>query len=594
LTHKNHELSRREFLPRRANRHQDREMPMMSKLVSSRSIATKLAAMTAVGAICMALVAATILLIARSQLITERTEKAHAIVDAVWQVADTFQKEAAAGKMTDEEAKKRFFAVSTAVWYEDHTNYVFIYDYDTGITVSNPGVPHLLGKDMREMKDAFGLPFAAMLIDIAKKGQGSLRYSFLRSSTDQTPLDKVAFARGFAPWHLMIGTAEYMSDVDASFWSMVKTASAVIAALMLLSIAIAWGITRSVVKPLSGLRQRMASLSAGELDAAVADADRSDEIGEMARTVQVFRDAMIETNRLREEQAAGEQRQAQQRRIDMNRLADQFENEVGQIITQVSAAAGQLETSSTTLNKTTDSVGMVSQQASGASGEASANVHSVAAASEELASSVGEISRQVEASARIAGEAVEQAKKTDARVSQLSQAASRIGDVVDLIQTIAGQTNLLALNATIEAARAGAAGKGFAVVASEVKTLAEQTAKATGEISQQIADIQSATEDSVAAIKEIGATIGRISEISSTIASAVEEQGAATQEISRNVQRAAEGTSRVAGNISEVQRSASDAGEASSQVLSAAQSLSRDSNRLKQEVARFMTSVRAA
>ena len=209
-------------------------MPMMSKLSSSSSIATKLAAMTVVGAICMALVAATILLIARSQLITERTEKAHAIVDAVWQVADTFQKEAAAGKMTDEEARKRFFAVSSAVWYEDHTNYVFIYDYDTGITVSNPGIPHLLGKDMREMKDAFGLPFAAMLIDIAKKGQGSLRYSFLRSSTDPTPLDKVAFARGFAPWHLMIGTAEYMSDVDASFWSMAKTASAVIAALMLL------------------------------------------------------------------------------------------------------------------------------------------------------------------------------------------------------------------------------------------------------------------------------------------------------------------------------------------------------------------------
>jgi methyl-accepting chemotaxis protein len=221
-------------------------------------------------------------------------------------------------------------------------------------------------------------------------------------------------------------------------------------------------------------------------------------------------------------------------------------------------------------------------------------VHSVAAASEELASSVSEISRQVGTSARIAGEAVEQARKTDARISQLSQAAARIGDVVDLIQTIAGQTNLLALNATIEAARAGAAGKGFAVVAAEVKTLAEQTAKATGEISQQIADIQSATEDSVTAIKEIGATIGRISEISSVIAAAVEEQGAATQEISRNVQRAADGTSQVAASISDVQRGASETGGASSQVLSAAQSLSNESNRLKREVAKFMDSVRAA
>jgi methyl-accepting chemotaxis protein len=569
-------------------------MPKMLNLFSNRSIAAKLAAMTVVGAICMALVAATVLLVARGQVVTERTEKAHAIVDAVWQMADSFQHAAAAGQMTEEEAKKRFFAAAGAVWYEAHTNFVFIYDFETGICVSNPGVPTLLGKDMRAVKDANGLPFASMLMDLARQGEGSLRYSFLRSSTDSTPLDKVAFTRGFAPWHLMIANAQYMSDVDASFWSMVRTASAVIAALMLLSIAIAWLITRSVVKPLSSLRERMASLSTGELDAPVSHADRSDEIGQMARTVQVFRDAMIETNRMREEQTAVEQRQSQQRKIDMNRLADQFESEVGEIITLVSIAADQLEASSTTLSKTADTVEEVSQRASSASGEASANVHSVAAASEELASSVSEISRQVGTSARIAGEAVEQARKTDARISQLSQAAARIGDVVDLIQTIAGQTNLLALNATIEAARAGVAGKGFAVVAAEVKTLAEQTAKATGEISQQIADIQSATADSVTAIKEIGATIGRISEISSVIAAAVEEQGAATQEISRNVQRAADGTSQVAARISDVQRGASETGGASSQVLSAAQSLSNESNRLKREVAKFMNSVRAA
>ena len=194
--------------------------------------------------------------IARNQLITERTEKAHAIVDAVWQMADGFQRAAAAGQMTEEEAKKRFFEAAGTVWYEGHTNFVFIYDYETGICVSNPGVPTLLGKDMRNVKDANGLPFASMLMDIARHGQGSLRYTFLRSSTDPTPLDKVAFTRGFAPWHLMIGTAEYMQDVDASFWSMIRTASVVIAVLMLLSIVVAWAITRSVVKPLSGLRQR--------------------------------------------------------------------------------------------------------------------------------------------------------------------------------------------------------------------------------------------------------------------------------------------------------------------------------------------------
>jgi methyl-accepting chemotaxis protein len=211
-----------------------------------------------------------------------------------------------------------------------------------------------------------------------------------------------------------------------------------------------------------------------------------------------------------------------------------------------------------------------------------------------MASSVNEISRQVQISANIANEAVAQARKTNDRVAELAKAAARIGDVVELINTIAGQTNLLALNATIEAARAGDAGRGFAVVASEVKALAEQTAKATGEISQQITGIQTATQESVGAIKEIGDTIGRMSEIASTIASAVEEQGVATQEISRNVQQAAHGTQQVSANITDVQRGTSETGSASSQVLSAAQSLSRDSNRLKLEVGKFLNTVRAA
>ncbi len=571
-------------------------MSKLLNLFANRPIGVKLATMTVVGAICMALVAASVLVVARNQLISERTEKAQAIVDAAWNMADNFQKQAAAGKMTDDEAKARFFAAAGAIWYEDHTNYIFMYDTETGICNVNSGVPTLLGKDMREVKDANGLPFAAMMIDIARKGGAGqpIRYTFLRSSTDPTPLDKVAFARGFTPWHLMIGTAQYISAIDASFWSMVRTASIVIVVLMLISIMIAWMITRSVVKPLTGLKERMASLSTGELASPVAGTERADEVGQMARTVAVFRDAMTETNRLREEQAAVEARQVQQRKADMNSLADQFEREVGEIITLVSTAASQLEGSAGTLSKTAETVQSVSQRAAGASSDASSSVHSVAAASEELASSVAEISRQVDASARIAGEAVDQAQKTDARISQLSQAASRIGDVVNLIRSIAEQTNLLALNATIEAARAGEAGRGFAVVAAEVKTLAEQTAKATGEISEQIAGIQSATEQSVVAIKEIGATIGRISEISSTIASAVEEQGAATQEISRNVQRAAEGTSQGTADIADVQRGVAETGAASSQVLLAAQSLSNESNRLKREVGKFMNTVRAA
>jgi methyl-accepting chemotaxis protein len=229
-----------------------------------------------------------------------------------------------------------------------------------------------------------------------------------------------------------------------------------------------------------------------------------------------------------------------------------------------------------------------------ASEEASSNVQTVASAAEEMSASVSEVGRQVQESSRIAGEAVRQAEKTDARIAQLSQAAGRIGDVVKLITAIAEQTNLLALNATIEAARAGEAGRGFAVVAQEVKALAAQTAKATDEISTQIAGMQTATLESVGAIKEIGATITRISEIATTIAAAVEEQGAATSEIARNVGEAARGTSQVAANIGDVNRGATETGSASTQVLASAQSLSRDSSRLKSELEAFLSTVRAA
>jgi methyl-accepting chemotaxis protein len=350
----------------------------------------------------------------------------------------------------------------------------------------------------------------------------------------------------------------------------------------------------TIARPMRALSASMQEIASGNFGVVLPGLGRKDEVGEMASTVEVFKKNGVEMERMKAEQVVTEQRTAQQRKADMIKLADDFEGAVGEIIETVSSASTELEASASTLTATAVRSQELTTMVAAASEEASTNVQSVASATEELTSSVNEISRQVQDSARMAGEAVDQARKTNDRVSELSKAAARIGDVVELINTIAGQTNLLALNATIEAARAGEAGRGFAVVASEVKALAEQTAKATGEIGQQISGIQAATQESVGAIKEISGTIEKLSEISSTIAAAVEEQGAATQEISRNVQQAAQGTMQVSSNITDVQRGASETGSASSQVLSAAQSLSGDSNRLKLEVGKFLNSVRAA
>jgi methyl-accepting chemotaxis protein len=351
----------------------------------------------------------------------------------------------------------------------------------------------------------------------------------------------------------------------------------------------------TIARPMRALSVSMGELAKGNFSVVLPGLGRKDEIGDVAEAVEKFK--VLAAQKARDEAEAKikqDQLATAQRKADMIKLADDFEHAIGEIVETVSSASTELEASAGTLSSTAERAEELTILVAAASEEASTNVQSVASATEELTSSVNEISRQVQESARMAGEAVDQARKTNDRVGELSRAAARIGDVVELINTIAGQTNLLALNATIEAARAGEAGRGFAVVASEVKALAEQTAKATGEIGQQISGIQTATQESVVAIGEISGTIERLSEISSTIASAVEEQGAATQEIARNVQQAALGTQQVSSNITDVQRGASETGSASSQVLPAAQGLSGDSNRLKLEVGKFLNSVRAA
>jgi methyl-accepting chemotaxis protein len=366
-------------------------------------------------------------------------------------------------------------------------------------------------------------------------------------------------------------------------------------ALLSLAFAIAMGLllTKGIASPITRMTEVMKRLAAGDKTVLIEGVGRRDEIGAMAEAIEVFKRNAIEAERLTAQQEA--ERQAKEHRAQhLEELTKSFEAKVGILVSALSSGAGQMEATAQSMSSTADQTNELAMRVATSAEQTSANVQTVSAATEELASSVREIGRQAVLSSQIATKAVDDAKSTDATVQALATGAQKIGEVVTLIQDVAAQTNLLALNATIEAARAGDAGKGFAVVASEVKRLATQTANATGEIAGQIAQIQGATKDAVAAIQSIGATIMELSQIATAIASAVEEQTAATEEIARNVQQAAHGTKEVTSNIAEVKQAANDTGAAAGQVLGSASEVARHSGELNREVHLFLSGVKAA
>ena len=391
---------------------------------------------------------------------------------------------------------------------------------------------------------------------------------------------------------LYVGTPTAPLDAMLMHAMTMMSIAAVLGALVVLSLTML--IVRSVTRPLRSVTDTLTSLAEGKPDVTINHVDRYDEIGSIARTIGVFKNNSLERRRLEAERKTAETESAQRRKVELQSFVDEFQANVGGIIDKVLHSSGEFESAARKLTETARTTAHLSKESADASTQASEHVRNAAAASEELTSSIAEISRRVQESNGIASTAVQQAVATDARMADLSRAGDRIGDVVKLITSIAEQTNLLALNATIEAARAGAAGRGFAVVAQEVKTLAGQTAKATDEISSHIVNMQSATQESVSAIKEIGQTIERINDIATSIAAAVDQQGAATQEIAKSVQAAANVTTEVAANVGDVASGANLTGETSAEIFKSAQVLSGESLHLKAEVARFLDGVRAA
>jgi methyl-accepting chemotaxis protein len=459
-------------------------------------------------------------------------------------------------------------------------------DIDAVAASLNDAKLKALAAEAKSMAPQYLAAFNAVVAADDEKAKLSANELDLNGSTIRTSIDQIG-----GSFDTLIAQVAKQTHAAIAWSIRLSIALSIIA--MALGIVIAWTTARGIVRPVVGMTETMSALAGGDKTVAVPALGRKDEVGRMAQAVQVFKDNMIKADELTAAQEA-EQAAKEERAKRVNALTSAFDASIGDVVQAVSAQAGQMEASAQSLSATAEEATKQSATVAAASEQASANVQTVASATEELSSSISEISRQVAQSSRVAASAVNEAEKANQMVQGLAEASQKIGAVVALITDIANQTNLLALNATIEAARAGEAGKGFAVVAAEVKNLANQTAKATEEISGQITGVQEATQEAVQAIQTIGKTIGEINGIASTIAAAVEEQSAATKEIARNVEQASTGTQEVTSNITGVSQAANDTGSAATQVLASARDLAQQSESLKAVVTKFLNNVKAA
>ena len=559
--------------------------------LNNLTIAPKLGILVAVAlfGLCMAGVLAGYLM--QQEMQNARMAQTRAVAEIGRSLALALQKEVDDGKLTKEAAIAEFGRLGNAIRYDNGSGYLFANTMD-GVTVLSPN-PKQIGENRLDERTNGRMLSRELRDGVAANGYVTLRYEYARPG--QTELNrKLSYAVAIPGWNMYVGTGAYLDDLDAKLRPIAWVLGLAILGIAVIAGGVAWLISRSISKPLGQLGARMRALADGSLEGDIPGTERGDEVGAMAATVQIFKDNAVRIRGLEKAEEEAKSRAVAERRSAMESIASDFERSVTGIVRSVSTAATGMQGTAQSMTSSASDASARAATVGAASESASNNVGTVAAAAEELSSSVAEISRQVARSSQIASKAVADAESTNATVKALSTGAEKIGEVIKLIHSIAAQTNLLALNATIEAARAGESGRGFAVVASEVKALANQTAKATEEISAQVAAMQASTGDAVASIGGITETITQMSEITVSISTAIEQQGDATREIARNIQSVAAGSSEISAHIGGVTTAAAATGTAASEVLSSARELDNQSGMLRSAVDEFLAKVRAA